>query len=73
MICLFFVVGFVLLFVFVFVNSYLIEVIVDYVIGCMVVNGQIQDGLCCCVCSIDVIVFVLLFEKYEQVDMVLWM
>jgi hypothetical protein len=37
----------------------------DYVFGCMKVNGETQEALQKCSCSIDVIASILPFEKYE--------
>jgi hypothetical protein len=54
-------------------NSYPTEATADYVIGCMAANGQTQDGLRRCSCSIDTIASVLPFELYERADTVLRM
>lgn len=56
-----------------FANSYPTEPTVDYVIGCMAANGQTQDGLRRCSCSIDAIASVLPYEIYERADTVLSM
>ncbi len=45
----------------------------EYVFACMASNGQTQDALRRCSCSIDVIASVLPFEKYERAETVLRM
>lgn len=55
------------------VNDYLINVWVDYVFVCMVMNGQICDMLDCCFCVIDQIVGVLFYDDYVKVEIVLLM
>jgi len=54
-------------------NSYPTEATADYVIGCMAANGQTQDALRRCSCSIDVIASALSYEQYERADTVLRM
>ena len=54
-------------------NAYPTEATADYVIGCMAANGQTQDALRRCSCSIDVIASALSYEQYEQADTVLRM
>ena len=54
-------------------NAYPTETTVDYVIGCMAANGQTQDSLRRCSCSIDAIASALPFEYYERADTVLRM
>jgi hypothetical protein len=54
-------------------NDYPTDVIADYVIGCMVSNGQSQDALRRCSCSIDTIASILPYDKYEQAETVLVM
>ena len=54
-------------------NAYPTETTADYVIGCMAANGQTQDGLRRCSCSIDAIASVVPFEMYERADTVLRM
>ena len=56
-----------------FANRYPTEATADYVIGCMAANGQTQDALRRCACSIDAIASVLPFELYERADVVLRM
>jgi hypothetical protein len=45
----------------------------EYVFACMASNGQTQQALRQCACSIDVIASVLPFDKYEQAETVLRM
>lgn len=54
-------------------NSYPTETTADYVIGCMAANGQTQDALRRCSCSIDAIASAVPFETYERADTVLRM
>ncbi|QXQ05950.1 hypothetical protein KX816_17365 [Sphingosinicellaceae bacterium] len=54
-------------------NSYPTETTADYVIGCMAANGQTQDALRRCSCSIDTIASAMPFEIYERADTVLRM
>ena len=56
-----------------FANAYPTAATVDYVIGCMAANGQTQDGLRRCSCSIDAIASVLPYVVYERADTVLRM
>jgi len=46
---------------------------VDYVFGCMAANGETQDMLERCSCSIDAIATVLTYERYVQAETVLRM
>ena len=46
---------------------------VDYVFGCMAANGETQDMLERCSCSIDVIASILTYERYVQAETVLRM
>src|SRR5215470_3322562 len=43
----------------------------DYVFGCMASNGQTQDSLRRCSCSIDVVASIIPYEKYVQASTVL--
>ncbi len=52
-------------------NSYPTEATADYVIGCMAANGQTQDSLRRCACSIDTIASSVAFDVYERADTVL--
>ena len=54
-------------------HPYPTPVLADYVLACMAVNGQTQDVLRRCSCSIDVIASILPYERYEQADTVLRM
>ncbi len=45
----------------------------EYVFACMASNGQTQQALHQCACSIDVIASVLPYDKYEQAETVLRM
>ena len=45
----------------------------EYVFACMASNGQTQQALRQCACSIDVIASVLPYDKYEQAETVLRM
>jgi hypothetical protein len=54
-------------------NEYPTDVVADYVIGCMVSNGETQDALHRCSCSIDTIASILPYEKYERGETVLMM
>lgn len=54
-------------------NPYPTETTVDYVMGCMAANGQTQDALRRCSCSIDAIASSVPFEVYERAATVLSM
>ena len=54
-------------------NPYPTETTADYVIGCMAANGQSQDMLRRCSCSIDAIASALPFDIYERAETVLRM
>src|SRR5215469_8538984 len=54
-------------------NEYPTDVVADYVIGCMVSNGETQDMLRRCSCSIDTIASILPYDKYEKAATVLMM
>jgi len=54
-------------------NDYPTDVVADYVIGCMVSNGESQDMLRRCSCSIDTIASILPYDKYEKAETVLMM
>ena len=45
----------------------------DYVFGCMASNGQTQEALNRCACSIDVIASLLSYDRYVQAETVLRM
>ena len=52
-------------------NPYPTAVIADYVFGCMAANGQTQEVLQRCSCSIDVIASILPYDRYEQAETIL--
>jgi hypothetical protein len=54
-------------------NDYPTEARAEYVFACMASNGQTQQALRQCACSIDVIASVLPYDKYEQAETVLRM
>ena len=54
-------------------NEYPTGVVADYVIGCMVSNGETQDMLRRCSCSIDTVASILPYDKYEKAETVLMM
>jgi len=54
-------------------NAYPTEVVADYVIGCMASNGETQDMLRRCSCSIDTVASILPYESYERADTIIRM
>jgi hypothetical protein len=52
-------------------NDYPTATLADYVFGCMASNGQTQDMLQKCSCSIDVISSLIPYEEYVQAETVL--
>jgi hypothetical protein len=42
--------------------------VTDYVFGCMKANGETQDMLQRCSCSIDVIASIIPYERYEAAE-----
>jgi hypothetical protein len=54
-------------------NDYPTEASADYVFGCMASNGETQDALKKCSCSIDVIASILPYEEYVKAETVLRM
>lgn len=54
-------------------NDYPTSARVDYVFGCMASNGQTQEIMHRCSCSIDVIASMLPYERYVQAETVLRM
>jgi lysyl-tRNA synthetase class II len=52
-------------------NDYPTEARADYVFGCMAANGQTQEMLRKCSCSIDRIASVLPYDKYVEAETVL--
>lgn len=53
------------------INDYPTAARADYVFGCMAANGQTQQSLERCSCSIDVIASVIPYERYVQAETVL--
>jgi hypothetical protein len=51
--------------------DYPTEALADYVFGCMASNGQTQDSLRRCSCSIDVVASIIPYDKYMQASTVL--
>src|SRR3546814_2831175 len=54
-------------------NDYPTPVVADYVIGCLASNGETQDMLRRCSCSIDTIASIVSYQAYEQADTILRM
>jgi len=54
-------------------NAYPTEVVADYVIGCMASNGESQDTLRRCSCSIDAVASILPYDTYERADTIIRM
>ncbi len=54
-------------------NDYPTEVVADYVIGCMASNGQTQDMLRRCSCSIDAVSSIVTYDTYEKASVILQM
>ncbi|SON55580.1 hypothetical protein HDIA_2039 [Hartmannibacter diazotrophicus] len=48
------------------VNDYPTDVRADYVFGCMKVNGETNDSLRRCSCSIDLIATIVPYKRYEE-------
>lgn len=53
------------------VNDYPTEARAEYVFGCMAVNGQTQDNLRRCSCSVDTIATILSYDDYVAAETVL--
>jgi hypothetical protein len=53
------------------VNDYPTAARADYVFGCMAANGNTQQSLERCSCSIDVLAGILPYERYVQAETVL--
>lgn len=51
--------------------AYPTEVVVDYVLGCMLSNGTSPDVLRKCSCSIDFIAASIPYDEYEKVETLL--
>ena len=54
-------------------NDYPTAARADYVFGCMASNGQTQEMLNRCACSIDVIASLLPYERYVEAETVVRM
>jgi hypothetical protein len=54
-------------------NAYPTEIVTDYVIGCMAANGETQDMLRRCSCSIDTVASILPYDTYERADTIIRM
>ena len=54
-------------------NTYPTEIVADYVIGCMAANGETQDVLRRCSCSIDTVASILPYDTYERADTIIRM
>jgi len=54
-------------------NDYPTAVVTDYVIGCMASNGQSQDMLRRCSCSIDTVASIMPYPTYEKADTIMRM
>jgi hypothetical protein len=54
-------------------NDYPTDASADYVFGCMATNGQTQEALKKCSCSIDVIASILPYDDYVKAATVLSM
>jgi hypothetical protein len=50
------------------VNDYPTEARVDYVIGCMMTNGQNHESMRKCSCSIDAIADQITYEDYVSIE-----
>ena len=47
-------------------SDYPTDAVADYVFGCMKANGETQQALKACSCSIDVVASILPYERYEE-------
>jgi len=54
-------------------NDYPTPVVADYVIGCMASNGETQEMMQRCSCSIDAISSVISYDTYEKADTIMQM
>jgi hypothetical protein len=54
-------------------NDYPTEIVADYVIGCMASNGETQDMLRRCSCSIDAVSSILPYDTYEKAETIIQM
>lgn len=54
-------------------NPYPSEVVADYVIGCMAANGETQEMLRRCSCSIDAVASIVPYDTYERAETIIRM
>jgi hypothetical protein len=54
-------------------SDYPTEALADYVFACMASNGQTQEMLRRCSCSIDVVATIIPYDKYVQAQTILSM
>jgi hypothetical protein len=54
-------------------SDYPTEVVADYVIGCLASNGETQDMLRRCSCSIDAVSSIVPYDTYEKASTILQM
>ena len=54
-------------------NDYPTEIVTDYVIGCMASNGETQEMLRRCSCSIDTVSSIVPYDTYEKAETILQM
>jgi hypothetical protein len=54
-------------------NDYPTDVVADYVIGCMASNGETQEMLRRCSCSIDAVSSIVPYDTYEKASVILQM
>ena len=54
-------------------NDYPTPVVADYVIGCMASNGESQDMLRRCSCSIDAVSSIVPYDTYEKAETIMQM
>jgi hypothetical protein len=52
-------------------NDYPTAARADYVFGCMAANGQTEEVLRKCSCSVDIIASLLPYVRYEQVETIM--
>jgi hypothetical protein len=54
-------------------NDYPTTVVADYVIGCMASNGESQEMLRRCACSIDTVSSIVPYQTYERAETIMQM
>ena len=52
-------------------QSYPTAVIADYVVGCLIANGQTPEIMQKCACSMDYVTAAIPYEEYEKVETLL--